>query len=110
VQKFTANGDWIASWGRVGKRDGEWTNPLGIFVDRTNCVYIADTGNHRVQKFDENGKLIAVWGGFGSQNGRLSFPNGIAVGFRGNVYVTERDNNRVQIFVPGTAALGGSQF
>jgi len=110
VQRFTANGDWIASWGRVGKRDGEWTNPMGIFVDRTNCVYIADTGNHRIQKFDENGKLIVAWGGFGIQNGRLSFPNGIAVGIRGNVYVTERDNNRVQIFVPGTAALGGSQY
>ena len=110
VQKFTANGDWIASWGRVGKRDGEWTNPMAVFVDRTNCVYIADTGSHRVEKFDENGKLIVAWGGFGSQNGRLNFPNGIAVGFRGNVYVTERDNNRVQIFVPGTAALGGSQY
>lgn len=110
VQRFTANGDWIASWGRVGKRDGEWTNPTGIFVDRTNCVYIVDAGNHRVQKFDENGKLIVAWGGFGTQNGRLSFPNGIAVGIRGNVYITERDNNRVQIFVPGTAALGGSQY
>jgi DNA-binding beta-propeller fold protein YncE len=54
--------------------------------------------------------LIVAWGGFGIQNGRLSFPNGIAVGIRGNVYVTERDNNRVQIFVPGTAALGGSQY
>ncbi len=110
VQKFTANGVWIASWGRVGKRDGEWTNPLGIFVDRTNCVYVADTGSHRVMKFDENGKLIVAWGGFGTQNGRLSFPNGIAVGLRGNVYVTERDNNRVTIYVPGTAALGGSQY
>jgi DNA-binding beta-propeller fold protein YncE len=109
VQKFTANGDWMASWGKVGKRDGEWTDPSGIFVDKTRCVYIADTGNHRLQKFDENGRLIVVWGGFGTQNGRLSYPNGIAVSLRGSVYVTERDNNRVQIFVPGTAALGGSQ-
>jgi sugar lactone lactonase YvrE len=110
VQKFSNAGDWLAGWGKVGKKDGEFTNPQGVSVDRTNSVYIADSGSHRIQKFDENGKLICAWGGFGTANGRLSFPYGIAVGVRGNVYVTERDNNRVQIFVPGTVALGASNY
>lgn len=110
VQKFSATGEWLGAWGRVGKKDGEFTAPMGIFVDRTNCVYIVDSGSHRIQKFDESGKLICGWGGFGTQNGRLSFPFGVTVGVRGNVYVTDRDNNRVQIFVPGTAALGGSEY
>jgi len=110
VQKFSGTGEWLGAWGRVGKKDGEFTTPMGIFVDKTNSVYVADAGSHRLQKFDENGKLICAWGGFGTQNGRLSYPFGVTVGIRGNVYVTDRDNNRVQIFVPGTAALGGSEY
>jgi len=51
VQKFSREGQWLASWGSAGRTPGKLANPRGIAVDRDQNVYIADTLNHRVQKF-----------------------------------------------------------
>ena len=38
-------------WGAFGSGDGEFDSPIGVAVDASNDVYVADFNNDRVQKF-----------------------------------------------------------
>ncbi len=41
----------IKTWGSHGTDNGQFNLPLGIAVDSSGNVYVADTGNYRIQKF-----------------------------------------------------------
>src|SRR6188768_4199699 len=42
-----------SGWGSLGSGDGEFSDPMGVAIDRTNgWVYVADVVNDRIQKFD----------------------------------------------------------
>jgi len=51
VQKFTAEGKFLAQWGEFGEAPGQFNVPLGIAVDKEGNVYVSDSHNHRIQKF-----------------------------------------------------------
>ncbi|MBM4117644.1 hypothetical protein FJ251_07835 [bacterium] len=51
VQKFDANGNFVATWGGQGEAAGEFSGPEGIVVTWDNRVYVADALNSRIQKF-----------------------------------------------------------
>jgi DNA-binding beta-propeller fold protein YncE len=38
-------------WGSPGTGDGQFINPAGITTDKSNNLYVADSGNNRVQRF-----------------------------------------------------------
>jgi DNA-binding beta-propeller fold protein YncE len=103
---FGPDGRRIAAWGREGTADGELIEPFGIAVDAFDCVYVADSGNHRVQKFDPRGRVLCAWGGRGAGPMMFDGPCAIAVDARGVVLVAERNNRRIQIFIVGSSALG----
>jgi serine/threonine protein kinase/DNA-binding beta-propeller fold protein YncE len=53
VQVFAAAGEWLYSFGGRGAEMGMFTGPAGMSIDpETNCLYIADRGNHRIQIFE----------------------------------------------------------
>ena len=85
-------------WGGEGSGDGKFYNNLGVAVDSSGNVYVADEENHRIQKFTDNGGFVAKWGSFGSADGQLAKPQDVAVDPSGNVYVAEKDNDRIQKF------------
>lgn len=101
VQKFSADGSFLTSFGAAGKADGQFLNPQGLGLDMAGCVYVADTDNHRLEKFGADGKLIAVWGGRGREDGRLGAPVSVRVDGQGRVYVLEKENERLQVFAVG---------
>jgi DNA-binding beta-propeller fold protein YncE len=91
--------NYITQWGSYGSGNGQFNAPLGVAVDSSGNVYVADWGaNNRVQKFTGNGVFITSWGGSGSGNGQFSNPGQVAVDSSGNVYVADAANNRVQKF------------
>ena len=87
------------------------SSPLGIAVDSSNNVYVADAGNNRVIAFTSAGAAYNAFGGVnwlgsaGYTNGNFESPAGIAIDGSNNIWVTDSLNNRVQEF---TSASGYS--
>ena len=102
VQKFTADGQFIKTWGTFGQGTQTTTfyGPRGIAVDSQGRVYVVDTGNKRVVVFDADGNYITQFGSQGLQPGQFDEPVGIAIDSDGIVYVTDTWNQRVQSFQP----------
>jgi DNA-binding beta-propeller fold protein YncE len=75
-----------------------FNGPVGIAVDSSGCVYVADYWNARIQKFDSNGNFITKWGSEGTGDGEFDDPAGIAVDSSGCVYVADAGNHRIQKF------------
>jgi DNA-binding beta-propeller fold protein YncE len=104
IQKFTADGQFITSWGAGIKQDLEdpygFYGPRGIAVDGEGRVYITDTGNKRVIVFDGDGNFITQFGSAGFEPGQFDEPVGIAVDAEGAAYVADTWNQRIQILTP----------
>jgi len=81
IEKFDANGNFLAQWGSYGSGDGQFTYPFGVAVDSSGKVYVADTGNVRIQKFDANGAFLSK---FDLSNNAIAFD--VAVSPAGNIY------------------------
>ncbi len=106
------------SFGGSGSGAGQLEKPVGVAVDGSHNVWVADTGHSRVQEFNAKGEFVREFGGSGSGNGAFNKPEGIAVGSSGNVYVADTGNERVQEFnskgefvrVIGSLGEGNGQF
>lgn len=75
--------------------------PIGIFVDHSDSVYVADQLNDRVMRWLKNareGEVLVGGNGQGSQNDQFNRPGSISVDDQGNLYVVDRNNARVQRF------------
>jgi len=79
---------YLAQWGTYGNGDGQFVAPVGVAVDVSGNVYVAD-GNYRVQKFSSGGTYIAQWGTPGGGNGQFVSPFGVAGDVSGDVFVSE---------------------
>ena len=88
----------LATWGRRGDGEGEFSAPADIAVDSATNVYVVDTGNHRVQRFGGCGEPLGEWGSRGTGNDQLLSPQAIAVDEAGAVYVADTRNHRIQKF------------
>ena len=72
--------------------------PVGVAVDRSGSVFVADTGNARIQKFTSDGQFMMKWGSYGGEPGEFDRPCSVAVDGVGSVYVVDKGNDRVQKF------------
>ena len=104
--------------GNYGFGDGRFYFPLGVAVDGSGNVFVADTSNSRVQEFDNTGTFLTAWGGYGTGAGEFEAPTGIAVDASGSVFVTDTGYNRIQKFTNtgtfltmwGSFGSGNGQF
>ncbi|NJN79714.1 MAG: 6-bladed beta-propeller [Anaerolineales bacterium] len=100
VQKFSADGRFIKTWGVFGQGETpeSFYGPRGLAVDAEGRVYVTDTGNKRIVVFDANGNFITQFGGAGFDPGLFDEPVGITVDKNGTVYVVDTWNQRIQTF------------
>src|SRR5712691_7099511 len=97
VQKFSADGTWLSSWGEPGDaRDLRNTKDKpGLFHtvhsvwEHQGKVYVADRENNRIQIFNLDGDYLDMWTGF-------ERPTKLYVGADGMMYVAELED-RVSI-------------
>jgi DNA-binding beta-propeller fold protein YncE len=61
IHRFSAGGEWIASWGDSGSDPGQFNVPHNICSDDRDRIYVADRENHRIQIFDKDGRYLTQW-------------------------------------------------
>ncbi len=90
-------------------KDAQIYNPMGLAVDSSGNLYIADQVNHRIRKVS-NGTITTVAGtgtpGFSGDDAaataaQLSAPCGVVVDSSGNLYIADTANHEVRKVVQG---------
>ena len=51
VRFYNQEGKLLKVFGRPGNKIGEFSRPLGVWVDERDRIYVADSKNHRIQVF-----------------------------------------------------------
>jgi len=59
ISKFTKDGKFVKSWGKLGSAPGEFRTPHALAFDSRGRLFVADRGNVRLQIFDQDGKFLA---------------------------------------------------
>jgi sugar lactone lactonase YvrE len=58
ISKFTKDGKFVKSWGKLGTAPGEFRTPHALAFDSRGRLFVADRGNVRLQIFDQDGKFL----------------------------------------------------
>ena len=84
----------------------ELKNPMGVSVDGSGNIYIADTDNHRVRKVDGGTGIITTVAGIGNggysgdggpaTSAAINKPSGVFVDGSGNIYIADTDNDCIR--------------
>ncbi len=69
ISKFSPDGKFIKSWGKLGARHGEFRTPHALAFDRRGRLWVADRGNHRIEIFDQQGNYLESRYMFGRVSG-----------------------------------------
>ncbi|MCI0745763.1 MAG: hypothetical protein L0Y58_10200 [Verrucomicrobia subdivision 3 bacterium] len=99
IQIFSADGEWLASYGSAGVANGELSYPYDVRVDNQGFQFVCEFGNSRIQVFDSANRPVEIIGRAGSAPGEFSNPWSIALDSHGNLYVADANNHRVQKLV-----------
>src|SRR5207237_4826174 len=84
--------------------------PVGLAVDASSNVYIADLGNSRIRRVSSGGTISTIAGngitGYSGDNAaaasaELNLPQGVAVDPGGTVYIADTGNNRIRRVASG---------
>ncbi len=110
----------------IGSADGtgsaaSFNFPMGISVDTTGNLYVADSFNNSIRKVTSLGGVTTLAGVSPGANGTgpaasFSYPSGVAVDTSGNVYVADSYNHTIRKItsagvvttIAGTAGISGS--
>ena len=85
--------------------EAQLNHPVGVALDGSGNLYIADTRNHRIRKVDSAGVIstvagtgMEVYGGDGraAVTAALRHPTGVALDGSGNLYIADWRNNRIR--------------
>lgn len=97
IQVFTENGEFIEEWPDI-------SDPVGVYVDEHNAVWVVSGRLNRLLKYNRDGVLQYHWGTFGGTRGGFpggfSRPHQIDVDQEGNLYVASWDGGWADKFVP----------
>ena len=83
VHRFSAEGEFILSWGTPGAGPTQFTTPHSVWVDKDDRVLVSDRENNRIQIFSLEGDLLGQWGD-------LFHPMDMFVDEQNMVYVTDQ--------------------
>jgi streptogramin lyase len=101
IQVFNEQGEFIEEWPNV-------LDPVGIYIDERDAVWVVSAALNRILKYDMEGHLQYYWGAFGGTRGGfpggLSRPHQIDVDSEGNVYIASWDGGWATKYIPKPGA------
>src|SRR5574340_1224469 len=98
IEKFTEDGVFLKSFD--ASTGANLQTPLGMSVDKSGNIFVADSGNNRIVELDSNCHAVTSWGSQGTGADFFDNPRATAVDSTGSVFVVDSNNNRIQKFVP----------
>jgi sugar lactone lactonase YvrE len=115
IRKITTPGAVVTTWagtGSAGNANGSGTsasfnNPVGIAVDSSGDLYVADFGNNEIREINSQDVVST----FVTAAAGLNGPYGVALDSGGNLYVTDSANQAIKMVTPNavvTTLAGGS--
>lgn len=108
VQKFSASGGYLATWGTYGTGSNQVQYPNGIAVDGAGDMYVVDSGDmfnpvHHVHKLVWNSLNYESAAVYEPVSSPLAYPFGAALTADGSIlYVADSGNNRILKLDPDT--------
>jgi sugar lactone lactonase YvrE len=110
IRKITPQGavTKLAGTGEAGYRDGagtqaQFNGPVGVAVDASGRVYVADTYNDRIRAIAPDGQVSTLAGGErpGYQDGfgsvaRFDTPTALAVDAQGEIWIADTRNDAIR--------------
>jgi uncharacterized protein (TIGR02145 family) len=114
IRKITSAGivSSFAGSGTSGAVDGQgadasFSQPMGVAVDTTGNIYVADTGNNKIRKITSSGYVTTI-AGSGIQGdtddvgdaASFNYPTGVAIDVLGNMYVSDYYNHKIRKITP----------
>lgn len=85
ILKFNAAGEFLLSWGGIGRDWGEFMQPHALAMDSRGRLFVGDRSNNRIQIFDQMGNLLAIWHQFGR-------PSGVYIDANDTIYVADSES------------------
>jgi streptogramin lyase len=117
IRKITPGGvvsTLAGRWPYAGNTDGVAANatfyyPIGVAVDPSGNVYVADSLNNTIRKITPGGVVSTLAGGGSGGDGAdgtgtnavFSYSSGVAVDSAGNVYVADEADSTIRKVTPG---------
>ncbi len=101
VQKFTHNGQYLATVVSSATTNTTVTWPMGLFIDKGGYLYVTSAYTHRIKKLDikaANNPLIREYGSYGNDSDEFHYPRGIFVDQETDIYVADTNSHRIKIF------------
>jgi len=100
-QVTTLAGDGVAGDGDGHGRAARFNGPIGIAVDHSGHVIVADTYNDRIRAIDREGNVTTIAGaGAGADDGeaaaRFDTPCGVAIDGEGHILVADTGNGAIR--------------
>jgi len=94
--EFNRKGDFVKSWGKMGKKADEFHEPSGMTSDDQGNAYVLDAWNSAIKGFNENGKEVA---NIDLTNQGFFGPRGLAFD-NGNFLIADTGSHRVVLVGP----------
>jgi sugar lactone lactonase YvrE len=102
------SGTIVAGIGTSGNASNQFSTAVRYnYVDASENIYIADTGNNRVMRWASGGStgvIVAGTNTSGNSLNQLNYPYGVWVDSSSNVFVTDESNQRVMKWASGASA------
>ena len=98
IKMFDLEGKFISKFGKRGIKDGKFSQPGYLSVNKEGLLMVCDEKNHRVQVLDLSGKFVTKFGSEGSGRREFNWPVSTANLSDGRMVVCDKENNRIQVF------------
>jgi trimeric autotransporter adhesin len=120
ISTVTGNGNFGFAGDGSSAAGAQLTNPLGIALDSSGSLYLADLWSYRIRKVSSGNISTVAGNGTVSYSGdggpaaaaQLNLPAGVAVDGSRNLYIADTNNHRVRKVAPdgtiSTVAGSGS--